>query len=219
MAFHSKIFRSIFLVAVLAALPMITSCATSRGTLALDVQSSANPNSGPTVQIVSVTDQRKFELKPSSPATPSLRDGQIHDQELTTRAIARKRNGYGMALGDIVLEDGSDVETLIRNIVTQSLRQAGYRVLEADPSHSGQAVPLEVEIEKFWAWFQPGFWAAHLEFESQIKIFGPIAPFENGQVCQGHVRLATQAASSRAWRNAFNKGIADLQKDIERCAK
>lgn len=212
-------FRLVFLAMIWVALPAVTGCATSRGELALDVQQTANPELGATVQIVSVKDQRKFEIKPSSPATPSLRGNQIHDKALTVRAIARKRNGYGMALGDIVLEDGSDVETLTRKIVTQSLRQAGYRVIEADSANTEPATPLEVDIEKFWAWFTPGFWAAHLEFEAQIKIAGPTAPFENGQVCRGHVRLATQAASSRAWRNAFNKGIADLQKDITRCAK
>ncbi len=212
---NTKMFRLGFMALVLLTLPVVSGCATSRGTVALDVAQSTNPATGTAVRIVSVTDNRKFEISPSSPATPSLKDNGIHDKALTSRAIARKRNGYGMAMGDVLLSEGNTVESLVQNLVTQSLREAGFRVLEANQTGYENAIPLDVGIDKFWAWFAPGFWAAHLEFESKIQISGPVTPFKDGKTFEGRVRLATQAATTGAWQNTIHKGMQNLRQDIQ----
>lgn len=218
MAKNTKMFRLGFMALVLLALPVVSGCATSRGTVNISVPSSANPAAGTAVRIVSVTDNRKFEIKPSNPATPSLKDNRIHDKALTSRAIARKRNGYGMAMGDVLLSEGNTVESLVQNIVTQSLREAGFRVLEADQAGYDKATPLNVDVDKFWAWVDMGFWALHLEFESQIQITGPVTPFKDGKTFEGKIRLATQAANTRAWENTINKGLEKLHQNIKQNA-
>ena len=111
-----------------------------------------NPIQGREVKIVRVTDRRTFQLKPSDPSTPSLKDGQIDNPAITSRAIARKRSGYGKAMGDILLPEGHTVEQLVGTALTRGLRGAGYRVLLQGQEGYEQAVPLEADIRRFWTW-------------------------------------------------------------------
>ncbi|MCP3927681.1 MAG: flagellar biosynthesis protein, partial [Bacteroidetes bacterium] len=85
-------------------------CATNRGILDVKVDIPQNPSEGKTIAIVRVTDIRQFEVAPLSPSVPSLRGDDIENHAITVRAIARKRNGYGKAIGDIVLPEGRTVE-------------------------------------------------------------------------------------------------------------
>lgn len=215
---NTKLFRLGLMALALLALPMVSGCATSRGTVNISVPSSANPAAGTAVRIASVTDNRKFEISPSNPATPSLKDNRIHEKAITSRAIARKRNGYGKALGDILLPEGDSVENLTRNVVTRSLREVGFRVIEADQAGYDKAIPLNVGIDQFWAWVEMGFWALHLDFESKIQISGPVTPFKDGKSFEGKIRLATQAANTRAWQNTINKGLENLHQNIKQNA-
>jgi hypothetical protein len=49
-----------------------------------------------------VTDQRTFEARPRDASIPSLKEeADLTNRAITVRAIARKRGGFGMALGDI----------------------------------------------------------------------------------------------------------------------
>lgn len=87
----------------------MTGCATNRWVLNFVVPPTSNPKNGTPVKIVKVTDLRKFELAPKQPNIPSLKNGEITEKAITSRAIARKRNSYGMALGDIPLPEGRTV--------------------------------------------------------------------------------------------------------------
>jgi hypothetical protein len=193
---------------------VLSGCATTRGILDVPVPESANPATGVAVRIATVTDDRKFELHPQQPSIPSLKDGHIEDRALTSRAIARKRNGYGKALGDILLPEGRTVAGVTEAAVARGLRAAGVRVLEEGQPGYEEAAPLAVDIQQFWAWFTPGFFAAHLEFEARVTVTGPVAPFQEGQAFRGYVRLATQAATGSAWQSTIQKGLGDLEEQI-----
>ena len=184
-------------------------CATNRGILDVRINGIQNPDSGPAVTIVRVTDNRVFEAAPRTPSVPSLKGGEIGDKAITSRAIARKRNAYGKALGDILLPEGRTVENVVREALVKSFREAGYRVIEdaARSEDKDKAMRIEADIEQFWSWFTPGFWAVSLEFEAKVKIKGDVPPFKNGETVRGHVQLHTQAAGPRAWLNTINKGI------------
>ena len=51
------------------------------------------------------------------------------DDDAKSRISARKRDGFGKALGDILLKDNLTTEKLVRNIVAQSFVDARYNVL------------------------------------------------------------------------------------------
>jgi len=193
---------------------ILAGCATSRGVMDVKPKSVANPASGPAVTIARVTDRREFQLKPPDPSIPSLKNGEINDSAITSRAIARKRNGYGKALGDILLPEGRTVEQLVEEALVRGLRESGFRVLERGDADYATAVPLEADIDQFWAWLSPGFWAGHLEFKSRIRLIGGISPLQDGQEFEGYVRLATQAATTGAWQNTINKGLENLNENM-----
>ena len=154
-------------------------------------------------------------MKPLNPSIPSLKDGQIDNPAITSRAIARKRSGYGKAMGDILLPEGDTVEQLVGTALTRGLRGAGYRVLLQGQEGYEQAAPLEADIRRFWTWISPGLWAFHLEFEAQVQVTGPVEPFVRREEYRGYVRLATQAATTHAWLNTVNKGLESLDNDIQ----
>ena len=157
-----------------------------------------------------VTDRRTFQLNPPDPSSPSLKYGEIDNPAITSRAIARKRSGYGMAMGDILLPEGQTVEQLATTALTRGLREAGFRVLLREQEGYEQAIPLEADIRQFWAWFSPGLFAAHLEFDARIQVTGPVEPFVRSEEYRGYVRLATEAATTSAWLNTVNRGLESL---------
>ena len=206
-------------VAVLSVMLLGSGCATNRGILDVRVPEIQNPVSGPVVRIVRVTDKRVFEEAPRSPSIPSLKGHEINDSAITRRAIARKRNGYGKAIGDILLPEGRTVEALVREALAKSFREAGCRVVEDTTGLTDTVIPIEADIDQFWSWMTPGFWALSLEFETKVTIKGGVDPFKSGELVRGYVELHTQAAGTKAWMNTINKGmdvfVAEVKKRLQ----
>jgi len=210
-------FRSVWWAWAVAGLVLLGSgCATSRGILDVRVNLPQDPSSGKVVSIVRVTDHRQFEEAPRDASIPSLKGKEIGDPSITSRAIGRKRNAYGKALGDILLPEGRTVEDLVREALTRSFREAGYRVIDNPASSKEKATPVEADIEQFWSWLTPGFWSLSLQFEAKVRIKGNVGPFKTGQTVSGHVELHSQAASTGAWLNTVNKGIDAFVQEVNK---
>ena len=165
--------------ALLFFISILGGCATSRTELKIASLASepaptvtANPR---TIVIRSVKDERVFEQAPSSPSTPSLgfEGASLATDELMSRAIGRKRNMYGKALGDFLLEKGRTVTELVRENVAVALRQTGYRVV-TDQEALASAIIVDVRIKQFWTWFSPGFFTISLQatIETDIDVSG-----------------------------------------------
>ena len=191
-------------------------CATSRGVLDVRTTMESNPASGTAVKIISVTDSRVFEVSPGSASIPSLKGDEIHNKAITSRAFARKRNSYGKALGDILLPEGRTVNLLAQENITRSLRQSGYRVLARDEAGYDQAIPVTVDIRKFWAWVTPGFWAIALEFETEMHITGAIGRLGAGKTVRGYVRNKSGGAKSGVWLETVQLGLADFVTNLKK---
>ncbi len=200
-------------IIVLGFLMLVTGCATNRGMIDVRVVPTPDPQSSAVVKIVRVTDQRVFELRPTVASTPSLKDGQINNKAITSRAIARKRNGFGKALGDILLPEGRSVEDLVKESVQKALRDKGYSVATDDSQVD--VIPVEVDINQFWAWMTPGVWSIGLEFEAEVDITSPLMSSSNKETVRGYVKLHSQMATGKAWLNTVNKGLADLITNIK----
>lgn len=198
---------------------LLTGCATSRGVLDLKVPDLPNPASSQTVKIVNVTDKRVFEIGPKKPSTPSLQNDEINDPEITRRAVARKRNGFGAALGDILLPEGQTVEQLTRAALVNALRDSGYRVVaEGEPGYAA-AAPVSAEIQKFWAWMTPGFWEIKLRYNASIRLDGDWPLRGENRVVEGDARYAGAIASSSEWREVIDNGVADLIRNLKAMLK
>ena len=77
-------------------------------------------------------------------------------------------------MGDILLPEGQTVEQLARTALTRGLRGAGFRVLLRGQEGYEQAIPLEADIRRFWAWFSPGLfaptWSSTREYRSPVRL-------------------------------------------------
>lgn len=207
-------FKGFTLVLALSSL-LLGGCATSRSVVAPQVAVSSGSGNGPAVRIEKIEDQRTFEIAPSSPDIPSLSDDNIADKATTTRAIARKRNGYGKAMGDVLLPEQQTVAGLVQTAIEQGFREAGYRVVsKGDPGYDS-ALPVSASVRQFWAWMNPGFWAIALEQRSEIVVRAPLKPLENGATVNGHVRESMQFAGEGAWNDIVTKGLADLVRNLK----
>jgi hypothetical protein len=206
------IVRTILLAVVACA---ASACATSRGIVDIRPGTGVAPADGPLVSLAAIEDKRHFEVAPKDPSIPSLKDRRIQDVAITSRAIARKRNTYGQALGDILLPEGRTVQNVIGEAVTRALHERGYRVVVASAEPMPGVDPLQVEILEMWSWFSPGFWALHLECRIHVRVTGSRPPFLGGKDFHGYIRLASQAATTGAWRNTIEKGVESLIADIE----
>jgi len=169
------------------------------------------PSKGQVVVIRSVKDERAFEQAPSDPSVPSLGlEGTSNaSDELKSRAIARKRNSFGKALGDVVLENGQTVVGTVRDNLSVALRQAGYDVKGPDytgPTH----MYVDVHVRQFWAWFQPGFTALtlNMNISTDLELVGRAGPPTTVKV---HAEDSRQMATEGAWLDIVNKGLAEFR--------
>lgn len=190
---------------------LLGGCATSRSELKIaapDATSSTPVTKQRAVVIRSVRDERQFAEKPADPSVPSLGSGGVTaaSDAVKARAIGRKRNGFGMALGDVLLDDGQTVTGLVRDNLSSAFRQAGYRVAPDAASAGASPLLVDVRIRKFWAWFTPGMMtitlAAHIETDVVIS--------DAGTTTMVSVKATDDrmAATEGAWAEIVQKALA-----------
>lgn len=198
---------------------MLAGCATSRSQIKLQspvvAPSASAAGNGRVVVIKSVTDERVFEQAPSDPSTPSLGFGGSDSAtaQVKSQAIGRKRNGFGKALGDVLLQQGQTVQDVVRENLTAALEQSGYKV-ESQADANVNPVVLDVRIKKFWSWFQPGFWAItlHSDIATELQVEGGGASFE----VQAHAEDKRQAATEHAWMEITQQGLEKFRAEASK---
>lgn len=209
-----NIIKSIFLL--FATGLILTGCATSRGELDLSgAMSNKNVSSltAKTVIIDKYTDNRVFATNADSPDKPTYDPSKGLDDETKSKIIARKRNGFGKALGDIVLANGLTSEKLIKNIVSQAFVESGYRIVTEDPD--GKAVHVDIVVDKFWGWFRPGFWTISVYANTELTLeMKHDLKSEKIHVFDAK-RRRSMAATGGLWQDVFYKNLYDVRKNIE----
>jgi hypothetical protein len=174
----------------------LSACATSRSVISVDVPNRGPEAAGVPAKIIEVVDSRKFSVDPHNPSLPSIGNAsEITDPKLTSRAVGRKRNGFGAALGDIVLPEGQAVPGLVRSAAQQALREKGYRVVEPDSPDYAAAAPLALNIEQFWTWMRPGFSELKFYFEASVTIKGSDLP-GSADLVTARAQLGAQTADA-----------------------
>ncbi len=166
-----------------------------------------------TVYIKAITDNRTFEQKPKSPSTPSVRGvlSETPKEKLST-LIGRQRNGYGAAMGDVALPEGVTVQDKMRELLTEGLESRGYTVVD-DQNANHQ---VSVDIEKFWAWFTPGFASVGFESNVQCTIDFESASGEKTVNVEGKGNNRGQVASNANWELSFKRAYLDFLKDLDK---
>jgi uncharacterized lipoprotein YajG len=151
------------LVMVLA---MMTGCATNRSIVSLErpETGAAVQPSGKTVYIKEVADKREFQDNPPSQEIPSLgfEGASAATDAVKKRAIGRKRNTFGKAIGDFLLEEGQTVESVVGAALRHAFKNMGYTPVSSPAEVKADTVVVSASVEKFWTYMTPGFWALTL---------------------------------------------------------
>jgi hypothetical protein len=192
-------------LAVVVAAALLAACANGRTVIDLPPPPAAGvaPARAPAVRIADVTDDRVFQDRPHQPSIPSL-DGEGASKAppaLRAHAVARKRNGYGMAQGDVVLSEREDMRDVVRANLALALVQAGYRVDDRDPS----ARRVDIHVRDFWLWLEPhtlvGVIRSRIVTDVAIEGAPPVT-------VAAETDQPGQIFSQEAWTNAVGVAVA-----------
>lgn len=203
----------------LVVLGTLSACASSRSVVTPEVIAGANPTEGVAVRIDKVEDARRFEASPPSPDIPSLSGNDHTNVAVTKRAIARKRNGYGMAMGDVLLPEGQNVAELVGKAVAQGFRQAGYRVIAPGEPGYEQAAPVNARIGEFWSWFNPGFASVTVSNRSSVDLIGTLPELNGGRTVKSEVSESMMAVFEDDWKAIVAKGLRQLSTKVAETLK
>ena len=198
-------------ILAVAALVLLAGCATNRAEV--DVLPPGNtqtpaPSNGKKVYI-SAVDDRVFQIKPSSSDIPSLKYDEIGDKSITERAIARKRNNFNMAIGDVLLPKGSTVSELVNDAVATAYRQAGYEVVSTPGARDVSEV--NVHIIEFWSWYTAeGVLDKVLSNKSLLRIKAPGVPAHPVNTL---VSEKVKVATDNDWKHITEAGLEAITQE------
>ena len=206
---------------ILACAWLAAGCAASRSTFDVPVtQAPPSFSAKGFVKLTEIKDVRRFEAAPGNPSVPSLQNPQdIGNGAITSRAIARKRGGFGQAMADILLPEGRSVQQIVREAATRALNESGYAVVDENSPQSAKAQPLQIDIQQFWAWFSPGFAQISLEFEGIVALKGEALTGGKEARVRGYSIHKGMIATDSEWQEVVRLGVADLVEKMKASIK
>jgi hypothetical protein len=199
--------KTVLLVLMLTGL---SACAVDRSTVSVEApENISNPVNGVEVTI-SVMDDRVFEFQPATPDIPSLSEDEIVNEDIKARAIARKRNTYGKALGDVILPEGQTVAGIMEKALENAFRSAGYRVMEpGDPAYD-TAIPVEAKVIQFWSWIDWGFWELAVHNRAEVLIKAPSGKMVDGLTVFNETVSKHAAVFDGDWQESAVTGMREI---------
>lgn len=211
---HLQSLKLVILTAFVAL--SVSACATSRSVLPIAAPVSEQPKSNSFVKITEVRDLRQFSVNPGDPSMPSLGDAdEIQDAKITSRALGRKRNGYGMALGDVMLPETTSVVGLVRDSAKKALQDKGYVVVDEGSPDYARALPLAMDVEQFWAWLGWGFTEFTFTFDGKIGMKGGSLLASDPAMVSSQTVVKSIAGTESVWTRVIQTGVNDLAEQIK----
>ncbi|MGO2132115.1 MAG: hypothetical protein ACTH3D_04345 [Halomonas sp.] len=202
---------------------VLQGCATSRSVIdihapAEHVNTQVNDPSRPSLYIRQVIDKRQFQDAPNSADIPSLgfEGASAATEDIKARAVGRKRNGYGKALGDILLPEGTTVTDLVQAAAAEGFEKAGWQVVN-NANSSQDVTTVDIEVTRFWTWFQPGFWSLALNTDIETE-FG-ISDQHHISPIHVHNRDKMQVALDSDWKKSTELALEQYRDAIASQAK
>lgn len=196
---------------------LLSGCATSRSVLDIPtpVSEKITQANGKDVYINSTSDKRIFESNPASPEIPSLDPSEDQSDAIRTRSIARKRNGFGKALGDILLKEGQSVESLTKASIRQAFIEKGYRVIDTKTQITSDTYIVDAEISKFWSWINPGFFALTLSTEISTPLTVKSPDGVDKKTINVKASDSYQTGAEGNWVEVINKALRAYIDDLK----
>jgi hypothetical protein len=191
----------------------LSACALGRSVVDIEPApaATATNDAKAVAKITEVRDLRKFEASPRDPSSPSLgEESELSDPKITSRAFARKRGGFGNAAGDVVLPEGHTVADLVRAAAQRALQEKGYTVVDQSSPLYGNALPLAIDVEQFWAWFTPGVVEVTAEFKAAVTMKSDALTTSQPARATGYAKYGSVAVFESTWQHIVSTGLDDL---------
>ena len=116
-----------------------------------------------------------------------------------------------------MLPEGRTVEQLGHDVVTKALAERGYSVVDEKSPEFSNALPLHVEIHKFWSWGTV-IPTVSLEFEGILVLRGEALIGSEGQRVRGYARSEFGSGSRTTWgdwQKTTHSAIVDLTENVK----
>lgn len=196
-------------IVALAALLFLNGCVTGTRSVNLEIPTQAvSEKQLGAVYIASIEDLRVFEHKPKSPRIPSVK-GKLEKSTAEERAklIGRQRNGYGIAMGAVSLPDNANIKQQVKSLIASGLASRGY-VLSDSPEN---AVQLDIDVNKFWAWMVPGFLSTGFESDLEVKLDAN----NKSKIIVGAGNNEGQVASNANWALTYKRAYTEFLSNLD----
>lgn len=194
----------------------VSACATNRSVIPIAAPVGEQPKSGALAKIGEVRDLRQFSINPGDPSMPSLGSAdEIQDAKVTGRAVARKRNTFGQALGDVALPETVSVASLVRDAARKALQDKGYMVVDEGSPDSARALPLAIDVQEFWAWMQPGFTSLTFTFNSALGLKGGGLLVTDPSVAKSQTVVTSAFGTESVWTQTVQNGVNEMTEQIK----
>jgi hypothetical protein len=116
--------------------------------------------------------------------------------------------------GEIVAIEGEKLTTAREPVrLARGFQKAGWRVVAKDAADA-ETIPVEARIDRFWAWFTPGFASIAVECISSVRITAASTPFADGGTVDTLVGDTGMAATESMWIAIVQKALDDLSDKV-----
>lgn len=202
-------------VAVMGVCLTMSGCLTSINTVGPDMKPFAvdpaekQEADGEAYCIRSIVDTREFKKSSIDYRDPTW----IADEKRKPLAIARQRNGFGGAMGAIVLPEDLPPAEVVRKVLTKALVETGHQVVQDEKEARPGTKMLDVDIARFWMWCEMRFMHCYVagDIETDISVDGGFP-----MTVTGHYSRNAGGVADRHWRRILNDMVEDYYKQLVR---
>lgn len=191
---------------------LLSGCATNVSTLEPDLSAfpgKSDPAAIKTAYIKSVVDARVFNDNAPQAYMPTWSNDGTQEE---ARAVGRKRNTFGKAMGGIVFPENMPATSVVKTTLTQALIDNGYRVIETEAEVTPETKVIDVRMNQFWSWMNPGFWQLTLTCDIKTDVTQKNA---EPLILEGEYHEGFQAATESNWLTVINQAIRNFYEDAK----
>jgi hypothetical protein len=194
---------------------LTSGCVTGRRSFSVNVPSAesiSNNSAKGSIAIGLISDERHFENKPDEPSTPSINgDVNLLSAAAKSTFIGRQRGSFGHAWGDIVLPEGQTVQGKVADLLREGLKRRGFKIVDMAVTDNSATA----EIQQFWTWMSPGFWALSFEAQIKCKVTIVVGGKATSIIVKGYGLNHGQFAKDVNWQEAYDIAIQDFLANLE----
>lgn len=163
------------------------------------------------VYVTAITDDRDFSKDTSDNAQPTLDDdiANMSKGEIAT-IIGRQSNAYGVKLANITLQKGANVQSVMKTLVEQGLKRAGYY-----PSNDPKSpIKATVSVTDFWGWLNSG-WAFNYKARVAAKVTLSMPGGKRSILsAMGYGENVGYVLKAENFRQAFEPALAEFKNNL-----